>query len=413
MASALFTKFVSAGAYSVGLSKAASVLRCTGLPSVTSLNVTHDRRTISHKAKIKPKTGILMLNMGGPGTLDEVESFLTRLFTDQDIMKFFLQSLLGPFIARQRTPKIQERYRQIGGGSPIRKWTEKQGEMMVEQLDKICPESAPHKFYVGFRYAAPLTEDALEQMESDGVERAVAFTQYPQFSCSTTGSSMNAIYKHYLQRGKPSKMKWSVIDRWSTHPALAEAFAYLIQEEIQKFPTEVQKEVVILFSAHSLPMKVVNRGDTYPTEVSGTVLRVMENLSWNYSYRLVWQSRVGYLPWLGPQTDEAMKGFVQRGRKNFLLVPIAFTSDHIETLHELDIEYAQELAEQIGVKNIRRSASLNDNPIFIQGLAEIVKNHLVSGEICSQQFLLRCPLCVNATCGKTRRWFANAGTLKA
>uniref|UniRef100_T1IVS6 Ferrochelatase n=1 Tax=Strigamia maritima TaxID=126957 RepID=T1IVS6_STRMM len=354
----------------------------------------------------KPKTGIMMLNMGGPSTLDEVHDFLLRLFTDRDIMKLPAQSQLGPLIAKRRTPKIVDRYRQIGGGSPIRMWTEKQGELMVALLDKMCPESAPHKFYVGFRYANPLTEDTLKRMENDGVERAVAFTQYPQYSCSTTGSSLNAIYKYYATNGN-TNMKWSVIDRWATHPGLAEAFARLIKDELAKFPKEVQNDVVILFSAHSLPMKVVNRGDTYPTEVGATVMRVMENLAWSHAYRLVWQSKVGPLPWLSPQTDEAMKGLVKRGHKDLLLVPIAFTSDHIETLHELDIEYAQELAEQIGVRNIRRVKSLNDNAIFIQTLAEIVKNHLVSGEVCSKQLLLRCPMCINPVCSKTRQWFSN------
>lgn len=357
----------------------------------------------------KPKTGVMMINMGGPSTLEEVGPFLSRLFHDKDLIPLPAQKQLAPFIATRRTPSIVEQYRQIGGGSPIRKWTEHQGEEMIKLLDKISPETAPHKFYVGFRYADPLTEDTLNEMEADGIERAIAFTQYPQYSCSTTGSSLNAIYRYYKQLNVPSSIEWSVIDRWPTHLGLIKAFTQTIVDELEKFPPEVEDDVVILFSAHSLPMSVVNRGDPYPQEVAATVQRVMEMLNFSHTYRLCWQSKVGPLPWLGPQTDEAIKGFVKNGNKNLLLVPIAFTSDHIETLFELDLEYAGQLAKEVGVENIRRSSAMNDNSIFIQALADIVRAHIYSGEACSKQLGLRCPLCVNATCGKTKEFFASRG----
>ncbi|XP_042251517.1 ferrochelatase, mitochondrial [Thunnus maccoyii] len=355
----------------------------------------------------KPKTGILMLNMGGPEKLEDVHDFLLRLFMDTDLMKLPVQNKLGPFIAKRRTPKIQEQYSKIGGGSPIKHWTSMQGEGMVKLLDEMSPETAPHKFYIGFRYVNPLTEEAIEEMEKDGVERAVAFTQYPQYSCSTTGSSLNAIYRYYTNRGSRPKMRWSVIDRWPTHPLLVECFADHINNELMKFPEEKRDDVVILFSAHSLPMAVVNRGDPYPQEVGATVQRVMETLGHCNPYRLVWQSRVGPMPWLGPQTDEVIKGLCERGKKNILLVPIAFTSDHIETLHELDIEYGQVLGVECGVENIRRAESLNGNPLFMKALADLVQSHLKTNEPCSRQLTLRCPLCTNPTCGETKAFFAN------
>ena len=166
-----------------------------------------------------------MLNMGGPKNSGEVKDFLTRLFLDRDIIKLPFQSKLGPLIAKRRTPSIIEKYNEIGGGSPIFDWTTKQvgvhavlvqiysqnmstlqiaiwlqGDLMCKALDEVSPSTGPHKAYVGFRYAEPLTEDALEQMEADGVERVVAFSQYPQYSCTTSGSSMTAIYQHYAQR---------------------------------------------------------------------------------------------------------------------------------------------------------------------------------------------------------------------
>jgi len=366
---------------------------------------------LNDKTGVKPKTGILMLNMGGPSTLDEVGEFLSRLFHDKDLIPLPAQKQLAPFIATRRTPKIIEQYRKIGGGSPIRMWSELQGERMVEILDKISPETAPHKSYVGFRYANPLTEDALSQMERDGIERGIAFTQYPQYSCSTTGSSLNAMYRYYNKLNVPSKIDWSVIDRWPTHPGLIQAFAQTITDELEKFPPEVKDDVVIIFSAHSLPMSVVNRGDPYPQEVAATVQRVMEMLGFSHTYRLCWQSKVGPLPWLGPQTDDAIKGLAENGNKNLLLVPIAFTSDHIETLHELDLEYAEELAEEVGVENIRRSNAMNDNAIFIQAMADLVRSHIKSGDACSKQLGLRCPMCVNATCGQTKKFFKNRGQM--
>ncbi|KAL5019634.1 hypothetical protein ScPMuIL_002526 [Solemya velum] len=335
----------------------------------------------------KPKTGILMLNMGGPETTDGVHDFLLRLFNDRDLMELPVQSQLAPMIARRRTPKIQSQYRKIGGGSPIKKWTTLQGQAMVDILDDISPETAPHKFYIGFRYVPPFTEKAIEQMEDDGLERAVAFSQYPQYSCSTTGSSLNAIFNHYTKRGGlRSNLVWSVIDRWPTHPGLVQVIVEHIRQELVRFPEEDQDDVVILFSAHSLPMKIVARGDPYSQEVGATVHAVMDALGHTHPYRLVWQSKVGPVPWLVPRTEDVIKGLVARGKKNIILVPIAFTNEHIETLHELDLEYAHELGEEVGAKMIRRAAAPNDNPVFLKGLANIVKSHLATEKACSPQF---------------------------
>ena len=310
-------------------------------------------------ASAKPKTGILMLNMGGPATVDDVNLFLTRLFRDKDLIPLGpLQKYLGPLIAKRRTPEIQKKYAEIGGGSPIKEWTETQGKAMVQMLDEISPISAPHKFYIGFRYVDPLVEDSIVEMENDGIEHAIAFTQYPQYSCSTTGSNLNAVYRHYLSMcRKPDddpfsvsqKLKWSVIDRWPTHPKLVRGFADSIRECLMQFPENKRDEVVILFSAHSLPISVAFRGDTYPAEVAATVWDTMKELDFSNHYRLVWQSKVGPQTWLGPQTDEAIEGLAKLGKKNIMLVPIAFVNDHIETLHELDIEYIDELGEKLQV----------------------------------------------------------------
>lgn len=328
-----------------------------------------------------------------------------------------LQSYIGPLISRRRTPKIQKQYAAIGGGSPIRKWSEYQSTEMCKILDTISPETAPHKPYVAFRYADPLTEEMYTRLLDDGFGRgkggrAVAFTQYPQYSCSTTGSSLNELWKwrNRLEGKRASgeaqpegAINWSVIDRWPVHSGLIEAFAKNIEDQLVTYPEETRKDVVLLFSAHSLPMSVVNRGDTYPSEVAATVYAVMQRLGFSNPYRLCWQSQVGPSAWLGAQTSDTVKEYFNRGHTDLVLVPIAFTSDHIETLYELDQEVMHEDAQ--GHPGVKRAESLNGSPIFIQALADIARDHLRSGEICSKQMGLRCQGCKSERCLESKRFF--------
>ncbi|KAL8643452.1 MAG: hypothetical protein Q9210_007660, partial [Variospora velana] len=335
--------------------------------------------------------------MGGPSTLPEVGPFLSRLFADADLIPLGrLQSYLGPLISRRRTPKIQAQYAAIGGGSPIRKWSEHQAAEMCVILDARHPESAPHKPYLAFRYADPLTEEMYTKLLEDGFGkqgRAVAFTQYPQYSCSTTGSSLNELWKWRMRlEGKEPEnggVQWSVIDRWGTHPGLVEAFAQNIEAQLATYPEEERKDVVLIFSAHSLPMSVVNRGtpfpplpkpkpptnlpflkgDTYPSEVAATVAAVLSRLNHRNPSRLSWQSQVGPSAWLGAQTSDTVTSYVKKGHKNQILIPIAFTSDHIETLFELDQEVIHE-ARELGGTGVKRAESLNGSRVFIEALAD-------------------------------------------
>jgi len=333
--------------------------------------------------------------MGGPGAIPEVSTFLSRLFADGDLIPLGpLQKYLGPLIARRRTPKIEAQYTAIGGGSPIRRWSEIQAEGACKILDTIHPATAPHKPYVAFRYADPITENTFLAMKRDGVRRAVAFTQYPQYSCSTTGSSLNELWRLAKKYDSEGQIEWSVIDRWPTHPGLVSVVARHVEEKLATYPTERRDNVVLLFSAHSLPMSVVNRGDPYPAEVAATVHAVMQKLGFKNSHRLVWQSQVGPSPWLGAQTSNTVENYVKKGQTDLLLIPIAFTSDHIETLHELDLE----IIEESGQEGIKRAESLNGDPEFIQALADIAKAHLEGTERSSKQMALRCPMCTSARC---------------
>jgi ferrochelatase len=199
-------------------------------------------------------------------------------------------------------------------------------------------------------------------------------------------------------------IRWSVIDRWGTNPLFVKAVTRKIEEALNKFDPADREKVVLLFSAHSIPIYVVDRGDPYPQEVSATVQAVMHELNHQNPYRLIWQSKVGPLPWLGPQVEQALTGLAQKGNKHVLLVPIAFTSDHIETLYELDIQY-REVADKLGVV-MHRSESLNTDPMFIDAMADIVQKHLTSGKISSTQFKLRCPGCENEHCGESKQFFS-------
>lgn len=342
-------------------------------------------------------TAIVMMNLGGPANVTEVQPFLLELFADKEIIQLPLQKWLGPFIAKRRTPKIQGHYQEIGGGSPILKWTELQGQGMCERLDRLSPETAPHKFYVAFRYINPNSEDALKAMKADGVKRAIAFTQYPQFSCSTTGSSLNELWRAARRLGVDKDFEWSVIDRWPSHPRFIEAMTKTVREGLEQFDEKDRDDVLLVFSAHSLPMSVINRGDAYPQEIGASVHEVMKQLDFSHEYLLSYQSEVGPVPWLGPSTEEVIKELGTKKRKNVLVIGIAFTSDHIETLHELDIEYG-ELAAEVGVSNFKRAPALNGEPLFQDALAEIVHEHLRTGEVCSKQYGLRCPGCINPQC---------------
>ena len=192
---------------------------------------------------------------------------------------------------------------------------------------------------------------------------------------------------------------------------------------LDTYPEEKRNQVPIMFSAHSLPMQIVSgRGDPYPAEVAATVAAVMTRLKWSNPYRVTWQSQVGPAAWLGPQTSDTIKGWAKQGHKDAIVVPIAFTSDHIETLYEIDIEL-QEEAEEHGI-TLKRAESLNDEPTFIRAMAEICASHLSAVEgtpsripeekrgedvwsqgYTSKQMLLRCPGCVNSICGEQKAFF--------
>lgn len=392
---------------------------CTTSPSLRHMATTPNE-----------KLGIVMLNMGGPSSLDGetdgVGPFLQRLFSDPEIISLGpLQNWLGPGIARRRTPAVREQYATIGGKSPIRDWTSLQGEAMCANLQSSAGRAATA--YPMFRYAPPLTEDVLQQMAADGITRAVAFSQYPHYSCTTTGSSLNHLWRTLHELGLQDQFKWSVIDRWPTHPTFIASVADRVAAAVQRLPQDVRHRAVVVFTAHSLPMRVVNKGDPYPAEVAATCSAVIAKLAdpayaaqaglappahdattqaasagagseaWRPPWVLAWQSKVGPLPWLGPSTGNVLAGLGRQGVDAVVAVPIAFTSDHIETLYEIDHEYAEDAAKA-GITHFTRAEALNGSELFATALSDIVEEHLAAGQVATHQYGLNCAACENPAC---------------
>ena len=191
--------------------------------------------------------------------------------------------------------------------------------------------------------------------------------------------------------------RWSVIDRWPTHPGFARSMSESVRQGLSRFSEGDRDDVVLLFSAHSLPLSIIDRGDPYPQEVGASVHEVLKEGGFTNEFMLAYQSEVGPVRWQGPSTEQVLKDLGGKGRKKVLVVGIAFTSDHIETLSEIDIEYAH-LAKQVGIDEFKRAPAFNDDPLFQDALAEIVLDHLQLGEACSSQFGLRCPGCTNPLC---------------
>jgi ferrochelatase len=335
-------------------------------------------------------TGVLLLNMGGPWTLDEVGPFLRRLFSDTEVIRLPAGRVLAPVLVRARLPRVRRLYASIGGGSPQRDWTERQAEAMVKELDATCPATAPHRAYQAFRYASPGSAEAIAAMRADGVRRVVVFPLYPHYSCATTGSSLSDLWRAAGVRA--DEFEWSLIDRWPTHPAYVDALAQTLREGLDGFGDTTP----VLFSAHSLPSRTVSRGDPYPQEVAATVQAVMERLAVPNPYLLSFQSKVGPVTWQGPDTVAMVEGLAARGHRRVLVVPVSFTCDHIETLSELDIELAA-TARRAGIE-MRRAPALNDRPEFTQAMAQIVADHVAGGQPCSGQYRLRCPGCDQQGC---------------
>ena len=269
---------------------------------------------------------------------------------------------------------------------------------MVERLDRLSPETAPHGFYVAFRYVTPKSEDALRAMAADGVERAVAFTQYPQFSCATTGSSLNELWRAAAPHRAGARVPLERDRSLAGAPGVHRGHGRDRPRRAGAVRARASGTGCCCSSAPIRSRSTSWIAATRTPRRSAPACRP----SWSdwplpNRYLLAYQSEVGPVRWLGPSTERVIRRLGERGETRVLVVPIAFTSDHIETLSELDREYG-ELAHRVGITQYRRAPALNDRPAFIDAIADLVSDHLRSGEVCSTQYPLHCPGCVNPQC---------------
>lgn len=317
------------------------------------------------------KTGVLLFNLGGPESLDEVRPFLYNLFSDPEIIRIKSESLrrmLAWTIAAIRQGKSRELYRQIGGGSPLRKTTEAQAAALAEAL---TAKGFDAHVYVGMRCWKPGIDEAVESILRDRIDRLVLLPLFPQYSATTTGSCLKHFQALDRKLGIASKIRVSAIRTWFDESFYIESIADLIRESAGEYADAGPKGIHLIYSAHAIPARYVAEGDPYLEQTQQTVALINARLGNAYPSMLAFQSRIGPIKWLSPSTRDILNQLGRDGISAVLVIPISFVSDHIETLQEIDIFY-RDVALKSGIKEFRRIPSLNLHPGFIDGLADLV-----------------------------------------
>jgi len=306
------------------------------------------------------RTAVVLFNLGGPDRPEAVKPFLINLFSDPAIMRVpgIVRPLLAWLIASRRAKVAQGMYARIGGGSPIVAETEAQAKALKAMLG---PE---HEVFIAMRYWHPFTAEAVKRVNEYAPERVVLLPLYPQFSTSTTQSSLDE-----WRRLAPS-LPTATIESYPTEEGFVAALARRTREAYAKASAHGLPKV--LFSAHGLPKKFVDEGDPYPLQVEETVARVVASVPIPaLDYVVCYQSRIGPLEWLKPYTVDEIRD-VARARRPIVVVPVAFVSEHSETLVELDMDY-RELAEREGAPSYVRAPTVGTDVEFIAGLARLVR----------------------------------------
>ncbi len=311
------------------------------------------------------RIAVVLFQLGGPDTLEAIEPFLFNLFCDPDIIDFpgarIGRKPLAKLISSTRARKVQHHYAVIGGGSPIRRFTEQQARALESCLDGYGLDA---RCYVAMRYWHPFTAEAIAQIERDGCDEVVLLPLYPQYSNTTTGSILNE-WRRLSRLDVPEYCVESFFDSELYLQALAEK----IDEALSRFPHPERPDLI--FSAHSVPVAVIAKGDPYQGQIEKTVELVMQRGRWPNRHRLCYQSKVGASKWLQPSLRQTLHDVAAEGVRDVCIVPIAFVSDHVETLGEIDHE-AREQAQALGIRQFEMTAGLNDSPTFIRALAEKV-----------------------------------------
>jgi len=312
------------------------------------------------------------MNMGGPESLDDVRPYLRRLFSDPLMIDLPLgrlyQGAFARVLARARTRTSVERYRRIGGSSPLGEITRRQARVLETRLAEAGMEA---RVYVAMRYTAPSTAEVVDRMKEDCIEQLLALPLHPQFSRTTTGSSLLELDR--VMGRTQANFTAGRVEQWHDHPAFLDALAVKVQEGIDRFSADHRAGIRLLFCAHALPQTYADRGDPYLGQVRATVAGVMERIG-PVPWKLAFQSRLGPVEWVGPSVEKEIDALAQEGVRAVLAVPVSFVSDNLETLYDLDIAL-RERAQMQGIEHFRRAAALNDDPAFIDALCGIVKEY--------------------------------------
>ncbi len=332
------------------------------------------------------RVAVVLLNLGGPDSLDAVRPFLYNLFSDPDIFKLPLARLTQrPFatlISRRRAHEATKGYAAIGGGSPLLQNTRAQAQALQAALAVAidAPDASEGNdlrkttadVYVCMRYWHPMAPEVVAALKERAYGQVILLPLYPQYSLTTTGSSFNAFNRECLRQNYRPQIK--LIRAWYDEPAYQEAIVETIRRELAGFPQPNPDRVELLLSAHGLPRKVVDAGDPYEMQIVATAAAIRLRLGWPH-VTLCYQSRVGPLEWLRPYVDDVIREKAHAGAKQMLVYPIAFVSDHVETLYELGMTYA-ELARSCGIERYRVAPALNAHPLLIETLRGLVMRAL-------------------------------------
>ncbi len=309
---------------------------------------------------------VVLFNLGGPDTLDDVQGFLFNLFRDPDIIRLpwvvrFLQRPIANFISSRRREEAQENYKKIGGGSPLLAETRRQADGLAKELGD------DYRVFIAMRYWTPDADQVVKELQALEPEEIILLPLYPQYSIATTGSSMNDFERALRQAQWNPKRR--LITQWYDRLPFQQIIARQIEEKLEGCDLS---STHVLFSAHGLPETYITKlGDPYERQIHETVGGVMAQLRVPVQHSICYQSRVGPVKWLGPDTEQAIADIAKGGTRHIVVYPIAFVSEHIETLFELDMLYG-DLARELKV-DYRRVFTVRDKPEFLAFLADLVR----------------------------------------
>jgi ferrochelatase len=318
------------------------------------------------------KLGVVLFQLGGPDSIQAIEPFLYNLFCDPDIIDFpfarIARQPLAKLIASRRAKHVAHHYAEIGGKSPILEFTTRQ----AVALERVLREEFDARVVIAMRYWNPLTAEAIREMEKHAPHELVLLPLYPQYSKTTTGSSLNEWARRFRPNGS-WRPRVHVVEEFYEDPSYVDSVVEAVDGALRGFTDP--GDVDFVFSAHSVPVAVIDGGDPYQRQIERTTDLVWQRGGWSGRRHLCYQSKVGASKWLAPSMHQTVKNLAAAGAKNVLVVPISFVSDHVETLHEIDIEH-REQALSLGIANYRMVPGLNDTAPFIQALARLVRGRL-------------------------------------